>query len=342
MPADHATERLRISPRSAVVAVALLGLTLAVLRLIAASARVIGWVLAAAAIAGLLHPLVSALTRHMRRGLAILVVALLTLSCVGIITYGLVNGLVRSTHRLQEAAPALAARLEERGRFHKALHDAHFAERTRRFVKQVPQRLQGRTPAEAVRAATTRGVAFLATFILTLFFLIYGDGLTTAGIDQIRDPLRRERWRRVSIAAGARAFGYARGSIAMSGLAGLLAYATCSQLHVPGAAPLGLWVALWDLVPIVGAFLGALPIVLLAGASSMRHAVLIGVIFLVYQLFETLLVQPWVERRTLHVGPFATVAGFAIGLELYGIGGAVLLVLVVTLAIAVADELAPL
>jgi hypothetical protein len=58
-------------------------------------------------------------------------------------------------------------------------------------------------------------------------------------------------------------------------------------------------------------------------------------------LAEWLLLQRWIERRTVHIGPFATVvAGFA-GLELYGVGGALMLLLVVTLAVAVVDELAP-
>src|SRR5207248_6051460 len=104
--------------------------------------------------------------------------------------------------------------------------------------------------------------------ILALFFLIYGEQLAGSALEQVHDPARRARWRRVAAAAYERAFGYARGSIAMSAMAGLVAYAACSAVDVPGAAPLGLWVALWDLVPLVGAFLGALPIVVLAGAAS--------------------------------------------------------------------------
>lgn len=318
----------------------LFGLTLAVLRVLASSRRVVGWVLAALTVAGLLHPLVAALGRHMRRGFAVLCVVLLTLACVGVITYGLVNGLVRSTHRLQQDAPAVALRLEHHGRFHKALHDAHFAERVKRFVKSVPQRLQGGTPAAAIRSAATRGIAFLATGILALFFLIYGDQLAGSALEQVHDPARRDRWRRVAGAAYERAFGYARGSIAMSAMAGLVAYAACSAVDVPGAAPLGLWVALWDLVPLVGAFLGAIPIVVLAGASSPRHAAVIALIFVAYQLLEGLLIQRWVERRTIHVGPFITVAGGMAGLELYGIGGALLFLLALTFALAVADEYA--
>lgn len=61
--------------------------------------------------------------------------------------------------------------------------------------------------------------------------------------------------------------------------------------------------------------------------------------FVAYELAETLVLQRWVERHSVRVGPFLTVvAGFA-GLELYGIGGALVAVLAATMAVAVVDEL---
>src|SRR3954451_6204344 len=67
--AEPQTTRLHVSARSVVLAVAMLGLTIAGLALLAASTRVIGWILVAATLAGLLHPAVAGLTRWMRRGL---------------------------------------------------------------------------------------------------------------------------------------------------------------------------------------------------------------------------------------------------------------------------------
>ena len=48
--------------------------------------------------------------------------------------------------------------------------------------------------------------------------------------------------------------------------------------------------------------------------------------------------QRRVERSSLHVGPFLTVAGGLIGLEAYGLGGALLAVIVFTCVVAVAEE----
>ena len=53
------------------------------------------------------------------------------------------------------------------------------------------------------------------------------------------------------------------------------------------------------------------------------------------------MLQRRTEKHTLKVGPFLTVAAGFAGLELYGLGGALLVVLIVVLVVAVADELAP-
>ena len=91
-------------------------------------------------------------------------------------------------------------------------------------------------------------------------------------------------------------------------------------------------------VPLIGAFVGALPIIALAAADDPTKALVLAAVFLGYELVESFVVEPRLERRTIRVGPFFTLtAGFA-GLELYGIGGALMALLVVTIAMAVLDE----
>lgn len=341
MAAPHPRERLRISPRSAVLAVALFGAMLTGLRVLAASERVVGWILASMAAAGLLQPYVNVLARKIPRGFAVLLVGLLAVSSGATITYALVDGVVREYNDFKIAAPERARELQEGSRFREAFKDFKLEERVRNIVDDAPNRLRGGTPAEAIRSATTRGVAFLATAILTLFFMLHGPQMAGAAARQVHTPSRRARLEAVGTAAFRRGFGYARGTLAMSMLAGLLAWSLASWADVPGPAPLALWVALWDVVPVMGAGIGALPIIGLAAIISPAKGVVLALAFLAYQLFEWLVLQHWIERRTVKVGPFATVvAGFG-GLELYGVGGALIMLLAVTLAIAAIDELAP-
>ena len=341
MAAPGATERLRLTPRSAVVAVALFGATLGLLGLLAASRRVLGWVLAAAAIAGLLHPLVVALRRHVHRGLAVLLVAAAAVTTVGVVAYRVVDDVRDQTERLSRAAPAAARRLEaDEGRLAELAREADLSERTQRFVDEVPERLRGGTPAQALRAAATRGVAYLATLVLSVFFLLHGPDLAAGALRQVHDPARRARLEQVAGAAFRRGFGYARGTIAMALVAGAFGYAVASVADVPGPAPLGLWMALWDGVPYFGAVIGALPIVLLGGVGDPGRGLALAAVFLAYEAVESFAVQRRLERRTVRVGPFLTAAAAFAGIELYGLGGALLAVLATCLVVATLEELA--
>ncbi|MDQ1404320.1 MAG: hypothetical protein QOG03_2636 [Actinomycetota bacterium] len=341
MPAPRPIERLRVTPRSAVMAVALFGATLAVIRLLLASQRVIGWVLAAAAIAGLLHPFVAAFARKLPRGLAVLVVVVLTLASTGFVGYSVVQGVVRQEAALKRAAPRRAAELERSHRFGKAAREFHLEERVTRFVDEVPQRLQGGKPADALRSAATRGIAFLATGILAIFYLLEGPRMAATVLGRISDDERRARLERVAAATYHRGFGYARGTIGMALAAGVFGYLVAKAAGVPGAAPLGLWVALWDVLPLLGAFIGALPIIVLSAAATSHRGLFVAAAFLAYQIFEAVALQRPLHKRTVKIGPFLTVAGGFAGVELYGLGGGLLFLLVITLAVTAADELAP-
>ena len=332
--------RLRLTARSIVIAVALFGLTLATLRLMAASGRVIGWVVAAAVIAGLLHPAVALLHRWMPRGLAIAVVALLVLASAGFVAYRVVGDVATQLSDLERAAPQAARDLERDGAFHETLQDLRFTERVETFVEQLPERLRGGSVQDALRSAATRGLAFLATAVLSLFFLIHGGRLLLAGARQL--PVRRrQQAMRLGPAAYRRAWRYVSGSIGMSVMAGALVYVVATVVDAPGRMPLALWVALFDLVPLLGIIVGALPLVLLTLARSPSDAAWVAAVLVGYQVLEALVLQRRLERHSLHVGPFITVATGMVGLELYGIGGALVAPILAILVLAVLVELAP-
>lgn len=333
-------DRIRFSRRSVVVAVGMFGATITLLGVAAASRRVIGWILVAGVVAALLHPTVSYLERRFkRRGLAVLVVMVVLLGSAGSIVYGTVDDIRRETRRLQDVAPQRARLLEQSPRFGRLARDFELEERTRRFVDEVPERLRGGTPAEALRAAGTRGVAFLATIVLTIFFLLHGPRIARSATNQISDGTTRGHVRAMALSVYRRSFGYASATLAMAIASGLFGYAAARAADVPGAAALGIWTGLWDLVPTVGAFVGALPIVVLAAVVSGERAAVLIVAFLLYQVLENRYVQRPVERATVRIGPFLTLAGGLVGLELSGVAGALLVVLVVVVGVVAAEEL---
>jgi predicted PurR-regulated permease PerM len=109
----------------------MLGLTIAGLAMLAASVRVIGWILVAATLAGLLHPAVGGLTRWMRRGLALVVVVLVCLAIAGFIAYRVVDDINTQLHELQGALPRAARSIEQSEQFGKSARQIHLATKVR-------------------------------------------------------------------------------------------------------------------------------------------------------------------------------------------------------------------
>lgn len=329
---------LRLTPWSLLRAVAMLGVTVAVLAVLGASTRVIGWLLAATVLAGLFHPLVQALDAHVPRGVALAGVVVGAIAIVGGVAYEVVNEITVQARELQRAVPEAARELERSERFGKTARDLDLARHAREFVKELPERLRGGDVRTALQSAATRGVAFLATTVLTIFFLVYGPGLLRSATAQL--PERRRRLvARVGPAAYRRAWTYVAGTLAMAAGAGLLAFACASILDLPGRAPLALWIALFSVIPLIGVVLGSVPLLLLAGTTATWPATLAVVAILVgWQVFEGLVLQRRVEERSLHLGPFVTVAVAMVGLELYGIGGVFVGLVGVIFLAAVLDE----
>jgi len=275
----------------------------------------------------------------MPRGLAVLVVALVMLGGAGLAGYGVGASLVRQYEGVRQAAPQAADRVERSDRFGDVARNAKLSLRTREFVDAIPERLRGGSPTDAVRAATTRGVAFIATGILAVFFLLHGPKLLSGGMRQLPEETQ-ERVRRIVGPAAERASRYALLTLLEAIVAGVVGYGVARALAVPGAAALGLWLTLWAVVPLVGSFVGALPIVVIAGAQQPSHGAAAAAFFIVYQVAEGTLAQRRIDRRTLRLGPFLTTVAGAAGLELYGLGGGLVFTLALALVVATLVEIA--
>jgi predicted PurR-regulated permease PerM len=85
-----------------------------------------------------------------------------------------------------------------------------------------------------------------------------------------------------------------------------------------------LWVAFADLIPLVGATLGAVVAVIAALLVSPSAGIIAGVFFLVYQQFENSVLQVVVMARTVRVSSLMVLLSVLVGAELFGVVGAVL------------------
>jgi predicted PurR-regulated permease PerM len=192
---EPVVRRLRITPASVIVFVLILGVGLVTRNVVGRSTRVLGWLVAAALVAALLHPFVAALSRWMPRALALLVVVVVALVTVGWLAYATVDDVSREAGKLKEAAPAAARNIEQSERFGEAARDFGLSDRVTEFVDALPGRITG--SASNPLSAASRGIAYVAGIVLTIFLMLYGPRMVDGAVRQIGDQTRRANARRI-------------------------------------------------------------------------------------------------------------------------------------------------
>ena len=94
-------------------------------------------------------------------------------------------------------------------------------------------------------------------------------------------------------------------------------------LGVPYALLLGTWVALTAVVPYLGAWLGAVPAVIVAFAVSPVTALLTALFYLIIQQLEGNVLQPRIQGSALHVPSILIFLAVIAGGEMVGLLGVI-------------------
>jgi predicted PurR-regulated permease PerM len=119
--------------------------------------------------------------------------------------------------------------------------------------------------------------------------------------------------------------GYVAGNLAISVVAGVVSLVTLLILGVPFAVPLAVLMAFFDLIPLVGATIGAIVVGLVTLFTDFPTATIVwAIVQLIYQQLESSVLVPIVYRRTVNVSPLLTIVAVLMGAQLLGILGALI------------------
>ncbi len=331
---------VRFTATSAVLLVLALLLALVLRNVFSAAHRVLGWGVAAMVVAVMLKPPVDWLSRFLPKVVALLLVGLSIGGLAGVLVYGVFDDLQSETATLQRRGPAAAAQLERRDdRIGEISQDLRLVERAEDAFEGLEQRFGIDNQAIASAAGTVP--SYFVCFILTIFFVLYGPRVLEGAADQITDARRRRRLERTFGEGLERGRGYLWYALLQGAVVGVLVFAFAQALELPAEIVLALIAAVAATVPYIGIVIGLIPTVLMA--AGLEDPLVGGALFLVgitAQGVEALLVRRAVDQRTLHVGPAIPVIVGSIGLEVYGIGGALYGAAIAVLAIAFADAAA--
>jgi predicted PurR-regulated permease PerM len=294
--------------------------------------RPIGWLAIATFVAVALSGPVNFLDRYMKRGFAIMLVYLgLLLVPIGLGAL-VIPPVVTSIEEFAQNAPQYAQDARDFIEKNKTLQDVQSKYDIAGQIEKKAQEL----PGQVGDAATVLGdiglgivnsiFALVTILILTAFMLGSGRSWVEAALRR-QPPARAAQLRRVSERIATAVGSYVAGALFQAFIAGVSSYIVMWILGVPFRGPLAVLIALLDLIPLVGATIGAVIVGVVTLFVDFPTATIVWAVWsIVYQQVENSVIQPQIQRRAVDVHPFVVLVAVLFGSTLLGVVGALVAV----------------
>ncbi|MFT4035868.1 MAG: AI-2E family transporter [Patulibacter sp.] len=292
----------------------------------------LGWMVLAAFIAVTVSGPVNWLAQKLPRGGAI------TLTYFGLLFVPIgmlmivVPPFVEEAARFVQQVPRYATDIEDYVNKSQRLKqlDAQYGivERLQEQAAQLPERL-----GDAASWLGSLGVglvnsafALITILLLSIFMVAGGRRWIDAGLE-LGSQARAVRLRRMLDSMADAVGAYVGGAILQATIAGLTTWVVLLILGVPFAAPLSVLVALFDLIPMVGATIAAVFVAVVTLFSDFPTDTVIWVVWsLAYQQIENNVIQPRIQSKVVGVHPFVVIVSVLLFGTLFGVIGAILAV----------------
>jgi predicted PurR-regulated permease PerM len=269
-----------------------------------------------------LNPAVSRLRRWgVPRGGAVAIVALTVVALLAGGVIALVPPLITQTSQLIDNVPDFIESL----RRNETVNDL-----IQRYdvINKVQSALDAGTVGNALGgvvggARLVFGTIFnvLTVLVLTIYFMASFERIKETGYSLV-PASRRVRVRLLTDEILTKVGAYMVGALAIAVLAGLCTWAFALIVGLAYPFALAVVVAVCDLIPQIGATLGAIIVSLVGFASSLTAGIACIVFFVIYQQVENYLIYPNVMRRSVKVSDVAAVVAALLGVSLFGVIGA--------------------
>lgn len=269
-----------------------------------------------------LNPIVEWLTRHrFPRWAAVSVVLLAALGVVAGFMAAAIPPLVSQATAFVEQIPRFWQDLQNHSSFLGRLNDRfHLRDRLTPMISgDSSTLLQGVIGAGQLVLGLLASTATVV--VLTIYFL--------ADLPRIRRTLyrlvphtRRPRVILIGDEIFARIGGFLLGNLITSVIAGFATFVWTEALGIPYSILLAMFVAIMDLIPVVGSTVAGIVVVLVALTVSLPIAIATAGFIIVFRLAEDYLLFPKVMGKTVRVPAVTTVVAFFVGGALLGVIGA--------------------
>ena len=288
------------------------------------------WIFIAAFLAIALSGPITVLSRHMRRGFAVAIVYLLLIltpfALIGLLIPPIVTQANNLVQNLPEYAEEVTQFVNENERLRQLQDDYDITGKLEEQAEKLPARL-----GDAAGVLGDIGVglvnsifAAVTIIVLSLFILSSGRRFLDAWIREYQ-PEREEWWHNLFARIGNAIGNYVAGALLQATVAGVTSWIMLLILGVDFALPLAVIVFLLDLIPLVGATLGAIIVGIVTLFSDFPVDTIIWAVFaIVYQQVENNVIQPRIQARAVQLDPLIVLTSVLFGSALFGVLGALL------------------
>jgi predicted PurR-regulated permease PerM len=152
--------------------------------------------------------------------------------------------------------------------------------------------------------------------------LLIDGGETYEWVLAFFSPLKRAKLRLTADEISQVIFGYISGQVITSLLVTVYTFIVLSVLHVPAALMLAIIAGFLDILPILGFFIATAPAFLLALSVSLKTALIVFGMYLLFHAVENYYIVPKVYGKHLRVSTLTVLIGLLAGTLLAGIPGA--------------------
>ncbi len=173
----------------------------------------------------------------------------------------------------------------------------------------------------AGKAILSVGLATISVAVLTIYFLIALPSVEKLFLGLVPRS-RRERVALLTDEVFERVGGFMLGNLLTSIVSGVGTYVWLRIFGIPYALLLALFVALLDLIPMVGSTIAGIVVSLVALTKGLPIAIATAAFYITYRFLEDYLLNPRIMKHTVKISPGLTIIATLIGGALLGIIGA--------------------
>src|ERR1700694_275816 len=167
------------------------------------------------------------------------------------------------------------------------------------------------------------GIAADTALVLLLAFWFMVDGARVRAAFALLVPAQhRQRVRFVEDTLSTVLGGYIRGQLTMAAIIGISAGVGCWLLGVQYPVVIGVLAFFFELVPMVGPILAALPAVMISAFQPFPLVLEVVAFFIAMQFVENNILAPRITAGAVGLHPIAAILGLVAGFEAAGIVGA--------------------